>query len=100
MRATSPANLISLNLITLVMNAISMDGSGNFGTKIKYASFETFSAVMIQVEVFWVVKSCSVVTGYQRFRGPCCLHLQVSYHNATQCHNPQDLDWKITTPIF
>jgi hypothetical protein len=22
------------------------------------------------------VTSCSVVIGYQRFRGPCCLHLQ------------------------
>jgi hypothetical protein len=27
-------------------------------------------------EVFRVVIPCSVVVGYQRFRGPCCLHLQ------------------------
>jgi hypothetical protein len=33
------------------------------------ASFE-------QVEVFWVVMQCSVLVGYQHFRGPCCLHLQ------------------------
>jgi hypothetical protein len=33
-------------------------------------------AVKIQVEVFWVVMPCSVVAGYQRFGGPCCLHLQ------------------------
>jgi len=26
-------------------------------------------------EVFWVVSPCSVVVGYQRFRGPYCLHL-------------------------
>jgi len=30
---------------------------------------------MIQVEVFWDVTSRSVVVGYRRFRGPCCLHL-------------------------
>jgi hypothetical protein len=30
----------------------------------------------IQVEFFWVVTQYSVVVGYQRFRGPCCLHLQ------------------------
>jgi len=31
----------------------------------------------MQVEVFWIVKPCNVVVGYQRFGGPCCLHLQV-----------------------
>jgi hypothetical protein len=49
----------------------------------------------IQVKVFWIVMSCSVVVGYKRFRGPCFLHLHltlkmeeswssemlVSYHN-------------------
>jgi hypothetical protein len=40
-------------------------------------SFETFTAVMfLQVEVFWVVTPCIDVVGYQRFRGPYCLHLQ------------------------
>jgi hypothetical protein len=33
-------------------------------------------AVMVQMEFFLVVTPCSVVVGYQRFRGPCCLHLQ------------------------
>jgi hypothetical protein len=41
-----------------------------------YASFETFMAVTFQVKVFWVVTACSVVAGYQYFRGLCCLHLQ------------------------
>jgi hypothetical protein len=27
-------------------------------------------------EVFWVVTTCYVVVGYQRFIGPCCLHFQ------------------------
>jgi len=33
-------------------------------------------AVEIQGKVFWVVMPCSVVVGYQHFRGPCCLQLQ------------------------
>jgi hypothetical protein len=63
-----------------------------------YATRFVFTAVKIQVEVFWVVTPCSVVVGYQCFRGPCCLHLHftikmeaarssetmVSYHNTTQ----------------
>jgi hypothetical protein len=30
----------------------------------------------IQVEFFWIVTPCSVMVGYQRFRAPCCLHVQ------------------------
>jgi len=41
----------------------------------RFAAFEVFTAVKIQVEVFWVVTPCSVVVGYRRFRGPCCVHL-------------------------
>jgi hypothetical protein len=39
-------------------------------------TFEVFTTVKIRIEVFWVVTLCSVVVGYQRFGGPCCLHLQ------------------------
>jgi hypothetical protein len=51
------------------------------------------------------VTPCSVVAGYQRFGGPCCLHLQgvvkiettwisetVFHHIATRRHNPEDVD--------
>jgi hypothetical protein len=39
-------------------------------------SFEVFTAVMFQVEVFWAVTPCNVVVGYQPFRGQCYPHLQ------------------------
>jgi len=35
------------------------------------ATFWVFTAVKIQVEVFWVVTSCNGVVGYQRFVCPC-----------------------------
>jgi hypothetical protein len=38
--------------------------------------FEVSTAVKIQTDVFWVVMSCTVVVGYQCFRGLCCLCLQ------------------------
>jgi hypothetical protein len=42
-----------------------------------YASFEAFTGVMFHVEVFWIVTPCSVVVGYQGFRGPCCVRLHL-----------------------
>jgi hypothetical protein len=42
------------------------------------ARFEAVMALIFQVQVedFWVVTPCNDVVGYQRFEGPCCLHLQ------------------------
>jgi len=34
------------------------------------ASFLAFTALIFQVEVLWVVTPCTLVVGYQRFRGP------------------------------
>jgi hypothetical protein len=68
----------------------------------KMRVFGAFTAVMFNVEVFWVVTPCSVVVGYQHFRGPCCLKLEgevkagwasemlVSYHNN------EDLDLEVS----
>jgi hypothetical protein len=48
----------------------------NLLKKVKYfARFEGFTAVKIQIKFFWVVTSCRVVAGYQRFRGSYYLHL-------------------------
>jgi hypothetical protein len=35
-----------------------------------------------QFEVFWVVTSCNVLIGYQRFRGPRCIRLHTSSEPA------------------
>jgi hypothetical protein len=37
--------------------------------------FEVFVAVKIKFVVFWVVMPCSMIVGYQRFRGLCWLCL-------------------------
>jgi hypothetical protein len=53
----------------------------------------------IQVKVFWVVMPCSVVVGYQHFRGPCCLDLQGDEDGGSKVlkkllsnHNTEDLN--------
>jgi hypothetical protein len=44
-----------------------------------HKTYEVFTAVKIQVEVFWVVTPSGVV---------------VSYYKTTEHHNPEDLDLK------
>jgi hypothetical protein len=39
-------------------------------------TFEFFTAMKIQIEVFWGVTPCSDAVGYRRFGEPCCLHLE------------------------
>jgi hypothetical protein len=57
----------------------------------------------IQIVVFWIVMLCSVVIGYQHFRGPCWHHLHTynggsmvhqntGLYHTTHHHNPEDLD--------
>jgi len=39
-----------------------------------HATFQAFTEVNIQVEVFWVVTPCSIVVGYYHFRSSPFLH--------------------------
>jgi hypothetical protein len=55
--------------------------------------FKVFKAMRIQGVVFWIVKLCTDMVGYQHFGGPCCLHLQgaqfsktLVYHHIIKCH--------------
>jgi len=41
------------------------------------AKFQVFSAVKIQVEVFWFVMPCRIAEGYKPLEGPRCLHLKL-----------------------
>jgi len=41
--------------------------------------------LMIQVKVFWVMMLCSIVVGYQCFRGPCYSIIKVKMEAAWIC---------------
>jgi hypothetical protein len=52
----------------------------------------------MKIVVFWVVATCSLVEVYQRFRGPCSLHLPaprasetlLNFYQTTGRYNPED----------
>jgi len=46
-----------------------------------YTLIESTYLPNIRVEVFRVVTPCSVVVGYENFRGPCSLHLHAEDMN-------------------
>jgi len=83
----------------MVFDRRSVEPSGSANMDL-VASFEAYTGEMFQVEVFWVVMSCSVTVGHQRFRYPCCLHIQgeetlVPNHNTTRRYNPKQFDMMV-----
>jgi hypothetical protein len=63
--------------------------SGPCGEAKSHASFEAFTAVMFQVEVFWYVTPCSVVVGFLPEDGSSRdSETLVCYHSTTRGHNP------------
>jgi hypothetical protein len=68
------------------------------------STFRVFTAMKIPYVVFLFATPCSIVIGYERFGGPCCLHLQGEIkREATRSSEilvsgPEDHDskfWKI-----
>jgi hypothetical protein len=66
--------------------------------KLRFLHMEFFHVLQpteqskFKVEVFWVVTPYSVVVGYQRFRGPCCLDLhalQLTERNKFEVHSTE-----------
>jgi len=45
--------------------------------------FEVFTALKIQVTVFWAVTLCDVVVGYQPFGEPCCFRTTTTTTTTT-----------------
>jgi len=62
----------------------------NYETLSHDESFESFTAVMFSSRGLWVVTPCSVVVGYRRFRGPCCLH-PTTHSTASQPRRPRSV---------
>jgi hypothetical protein len=63
------------NKETSVSSFVQRDLVTDFEIQTSWIGFEILTAVGTKMAVFWVVAPCSLV-GYQRFRGPCCLHHQ------------------------
>jgi len=56
--------------------------------------------VKIQVVVLWVVTSCSIAVGYQRFEGPCCLHLHGEVRGVNTASQPSRSGLEISISLF
>jgi energy-coupling factor transporter transmembrane protein EcfT len=98
MHATFPTYFLLLNLITLIIWSFLCDGFF-FCSLIVHFLGVTLFAVTSSKALLWVVTPCSVVVGYQCFRGQCfsifTSETLVSYLNTTWRHNPEDLHLQV-----
>jgi hypothetical protein len=64
-------------------------------------SFEDFTAMIFQFEVFWVVMPLNVVVGHRfplKMEAESSSETLVSYHNNKKCQKPEDFD--LQTSLF
>jgi hypothetical protein len=75
---------------TTVLHGVYLSLRPSYNTSV---GFEFFTALKVQVVVFWVVTSRSDVVGCQRFGGPCCLLLNMDPTTSfARVHISEDRD--------
>jgi hypothetical protein len=71
-------------------------------TLLSATRFDVSTVVKIQVQVFWVVTSCTAVGEYQHFGGPFCLHFRVKFLQIYSSNNalPPSTDWLLLNVLM
>jgi hypothetical protein len=79
----------------------------------KTCSLQCFHTLLVLIMVFWIMAQYSILSGYQRLGGACCLRIQgtntiygavyssellVTTYKITQCHNPKVQDQNLIGP--
>jgi hypothetical protein len=81
-RMDSTESFLAILHFRICINALQNYSFVKFHLLKNVTSFRTSSRITAHTVfhfcllVFWVVTPCSDAVGYQRFGGPCCLHLQ------------------------
>jgi hypothetical protein len=61
--------------------------------------FEVFTAVSMEMAVFWVVAPCSLVELYQFFQRSLLPPSSGRFAQTTRCYNPEDNHLQFNTPL-
>jgi hypothetical protein len=73
-----PVSLVTSIIISVLkvqQTGESKENSSTASLKITFTTLH-YKSEGLKMAVFWVVKSCSLVQVYRRFRGVCCFHHQ------------------------
>jgi hypothetical protein len=96
MTAPSGGLMFHEKLSVTLMQGKSNCVSNHTQFQVTRVSFEAFTGVIFQIEVFWVVTPCSVLAGYQptrlKMKAAWIFKTLLSYYNTTRHHNPENLN--------